>query len=235
LQAENQLLKDRLNPSSTSVDENILLKSVTNFSQSPSAPNSPTRFVRNALSVQSVSVPSSPRNHHHHEDTVINLTTAPPLTLPPQQQHHHHHHPPIFTSSTPPPSSIISAHSNTSSPVPASTESCTSSPSISNVLIPTVTSGYHNYHGYHYNSPPVAALSVSIPQPPQLYNYKQQQQQQQQHPEAVQFKQTNNKPGTPPGLRPLLPATNKYPQQQQHPPSVRMSGYEKIYGNVCRY
>lgn len=33
------------------------------------------------------------------------------------------------------------------------------------------------------------------------------------------------------GLRPLLPATNNTPIL----PSLRMSGYEKIYGNVCRY
>lgn len=64
----------------------------------------------------------------------------------------------------------------------------------------------------HYAPPP----SFYIPQPPTLYNYPPMQQQQQQN------------------LRPLLPATSKS-SSTQFLPSVRMSGYEKIYGNVCRY
>ncbi|KAI8049121.1 uncharacterized protein B0P05DRAFT_563798 [Gilbertella persicaria] len=39
------------------------------------------------------------------------------------------------------------------------------------------------------------------------------------------------------GFRPLLPATTTTtsPPSTQFLPSLRMSGYEKIYGNVCRY
>lgn len=65
-------------------------------------------------------------------------------------------------------------------------------------------------------STPYYTQSIYIPQPPQLYNHHQvfNTQQPQQHKQQ--------------GLRPLLPATSFLP-------ALRMGGYEKIYGNVCRY
>lgn len=64
-------------------------------------------------------------------------------------------------------------------------------------------------HQHAYYTP------IYIPQPPQLYNQVFNTQQPQQHKQQA-------------GLRPLLPAASFLP-------ALRMSGYEKIYGNVCRY
>ncbi|KAI7894096.1 uncharacterized protein EV154DRAFT_499355 [Mucor mucedo] len=63
---------------------------------------------------------------------------------------------------------------------------------------------------------------IYIPQPPQLYNQMFNTQQPQQHKQPQPQQQQSG------GLRPLLPAASFLP-------ALRMGGYEKIYGNVCRY
>lgn len=209
MQAENNALKERLSQFTPSRQPSISpplssaslhtsaaavpgLKSVDECSFSnnnSSAPNSPTRFIRNNTMFNqqpiSMSVPSSPQYHLHKQEL------PPPLVLPPpqQQQQIQQHLQTVF--------STMSVSSNTSS--------TTSTPILSSAP-------------FIYNNNP---QQIYIPQPPQLYNHEVFPQQQKQ-------------------LRPLLPATKSQPIIQQPPqqqilPALRMSGYEKIYGNVCRY
>lgn len=172
------------------VDESF---SNNNFQQSPSTPNSPTRFVRNTMFTQqnTSSVPSSPLHiHMPKEDTTTihcNLP-PPPLSLPPPHQQQLQNG-----------FSTMSVSSNSSS--------ATSTP---------ILSASNTFYTNTYQS------SIYIPQPPQLYNNHEvfNTQQPQQHKQQ--------------GLRPLLPATQQQ-QQTSFLPALRMSGCEKIYGNVCRY
>lgn len=258
LQAENNALKERLahftsSPShSTSISpplsaatintsnattSAVVLKSVddsmnSNFSQqqSPSAPSSPTRFIPvfngQKTHTSSASVPSSPLHTLNpimpqtKENASMN-SLPPPLTLPPPrqqqapQQHHHHqqqqqaHLQTVFSS--------MSVSSNASST--NSTPTLPASP-------------YPIYNTNTANHP----QQIHIPQPPQLFNH---------HPHEVyqpQQQPQHQQQKGPQGLRPLLPATKPQLQppaiHQQQPsflPALRMSGYEKIYGNVCRY
>ncbi|CAO3614741.1 unnamed protein product [Mucor hiemalis] len=261
LQAENNALKERLahftsspsrptsispplsaattiinTPSSsttttTTTTSAVVLKSVddsmnNNFpqQQSPSAPTSPTRFIpvfngQKAHS-SSASVPSSPLHTlnpimpHNKENASMN-GLPPPLSLPPprQQAPQQHHHQQQQTQQ---------AHLQTvfsSMSVSSNTSSTNSTPTLSASPYPI----------YNTNSNP---QQIYIPQPPQLFNH---------HPHEV-FQQQQPQQKGQPGLRPLLPATKPQIQQpaihQQQPsflPALRMSGYEKIYGNVCRY
>ncbi|KAI8068996.1 hypothetical protein BDF21DRAFT_425904 [Thamnidium elegans] len=228
LQAENKALKERLNqpnnnhspplsaaalsapttPASTiitampAVDESF---SNNNFQQSPSTPNSPTRFVRNTMFTQqqpqnnTSSVPSSPLHIHMPKEdntTIIHCSNnlPPPLALPPPHQQQLQNG-----------FSTMSVSSNSSS------ASSTPILSASNTF-------YTNTYQQQQQQQPQS--SIYIPQPPQLYNNHEvfNTQQPQQHKQQ--------------GLRPLLPATA---QQTSFLPALRMSGYEKIYGNVCRY
>lgn len=256
LQAENNALKERLahftsspsrptsispplsaatiNTSNTTTSA-VVLKSVDDnmnntFShqQSPSAPSSPTRFIPvfngQKTHTSSASVPSSPLHTlnpimpQSKENASMN-SLPPPLSLPPPrqqapQQHHHHqqqqqaHLQTVFSS--------MSVSSNTSS--------TNSTPTLS-------ASPYPIYNTNTANHP----QQIYIPQPPQLFNHHPHEVYQQPPPLPQQQK-------GPQGLRPLLPATKPQLQQpaihQQQPsflPALRMSGYEKIYGNVCRY
>lgn len=182
LQAENNALKERLNPSSMSpatvtvtppamsptMTQPLMHPSLAVDEIFPSAPNSPSRFVQNTIFTQSTSsVPSSPNTK---EDGIF----PPPLVLPPPQQQLQNGF------------SKMSVSSNSSSAASTPTN--------------------NNFY----------TQSIHIPQPPQLYNHHQvfNTQQPQQHKQQ--------------GLRPLLPATSFLP-------ALRMGGYEKIYGNVCRY
>ncbi|EPB88724.1 hypothetical protein HMPREF1544_04483 [Mucor circinelloides 1006PhL] len=247
LQNENAALKERLSHFSSSRTSSIsppltaatlttapIVASVdelnnANYHQSPSAPNSP-RYMRSntTFTQQSASVPSSPLQHLKEEGimhTPVPNNLPPPLSLPPpqQQQPHQQQLQSVFSS--------MSVSSNPSS--------AASTPTLSN-----------NNNNYPYSSYP---SSVYIPQPPQLFNnssnhvvaynnshnninHHQHIQQQQQHNMDPTLKAHPQQ-----SLRPLLPATKSPhpPAIQNHQtaflPALRMSGYEKIYGNVCRY
>lgn len=255
MQNENAALKERLSHFSSSRTSSIspplaaatlttapMVASVdemnsANYHQSPSAPTSP-RYMRSntTFTQQSASVPSSPHQHLKDEGvmhTSVPNNLPPPLSLPPpqqqaQQQAHQQQLQSVFSS--------MSVSSNPSSA--AST--------------PTLSSSTN----YPYSSYP---SSVYIPQPPQLFNNSSnhvvaynnnsnninQHQHIQQHQQHQQQQQHHMDPTLKPhpqqNLRPLLPATKSPhpPAIQNHQtaflPALRMSGYEKIYGNVCRY
>ncbi|GAA5796348.1 hypothetical protein HPULCUR_001718 [Helicostylum pulchrum] len=237
LQAENKALKERLNhhspplsdaalsapttPASTTmiavmpaVDESF---SNNNFQQqSPSTPNSPTRFVRNTMFTQQQqqqqpsSVPSSPLHIHMPKEdiTIIHCSSnlPPPLALPPPHQQQLQNG-----------FSTMSVSSNSSS-------------AASTPILSASNTFYTNTYQQQQQQQQQPQSSIYIPQPPQLYNHHEvfNTQQPQQH--KLQ------------GLRPLLPATttaaaatSTTQQQTSFLPALRMGGYEKIYGNVCRY
>lgn len=253
LQSENAALKERLShfsssrtssisppltaatlttaPMVTSVDE----MNNANYHQSPSAPTSPHYMRSNTtFTQQSASVPSSPHQHLKEEGvmhTSVPNSLPPPLSLPPPQQNQQPPHQQQLQS-------VFSSMSVSSNPSSAAST-------------PTLSSSTN----YPYSSYP---SSVYIPQPPQLFNnssnhvvaynnnnsnnnninhhqHIQQQQQQQHHMDPVLKAHPQQ------NLRPLLPATKSphHPAIQNHQtaflPALRMSGYEKIYGNVCRY
>ncbi|CEP07617.1 hypothetical protein [Parasitella parasitica] len=245
LQNENAALKERLShfassrtssasppstaaslttaPTVASVDE-MHNASGANYHQTPSAPNSPRFAHRNTtFTQQSMSVPSSPLQHMK-EDGILNTPAPnnlppPPLSLPPPQQQLLQS---VFSSM-----SVSSNHSSAAS-------------------TPTFSSGSNNSYPY---SP--CHSSVYIPQPPQLFNNSDKHvvayhnHPQQHAPQPPLHKIDPNlkarHPHSPQNLRPLLPATKSphSPRIQNHQtailPALRMSGYEKIYGNVCRY
>ncbi|GAA5809499.1 hypothetical protein MFLAVUS_002908 [Mucor flavus] len=234
LQAENKALKERLNHHSPSLSQAALSAPTTpastmitvmpavdesfsnnNFQQSPSTPNSPTRFVRNTMFTQqpqnnTSSVPSSPLHiHMPKEDTTImhcSNNLPPPLALPPPHQQQLQNG-----------FSTMSVSSNSSS-------------AASTPILSASNTFYTNTYQQQQQQP---QSSIYIPQPPQLYNHHEVFNT--QHPQQHKLQ----------GLRPLLPATTNVTtntttnttttQQTSFLPALRMGGYEKIYGNVCRY
>ncbi|KAI8647201.1 hypothetical protein BD408DRAFT_408773 [Parasitella parasitica] len=245
LQSENAALKERLShfassrtssvsppftavslataPIGSSVDE--LSNPATKYYQTPSAPTSPRLAHRSTtFTQQSASVPSSPLQHMR-EESILNTSAPnnlppPPLSFPLPQ---HEQLQSVFSSM-----SVSSTHSSAAS-------------------TPTFNSSSNNSYPYSpYTS------SVYIPQPPQLFNngsnhvvaYNNTSHQQKQHIHQLQHNIDPNLKAHPQchqNLRPLLPATKSphSPVIQNHQtaflPALRMSGYEKIYGNVCRY
>ncbi|GAN03496.1 hypothetical protein MAM1_0041c02950 [Mucor ambiguus] len=247
LQNENAALKERLSHFSSSRPSSIspplaaatltaapMVASVdglnnANYHQSPSAPTSP-RYMRSntTFTQQSASVPSSPLQHSKEEGvmhTSVPNNLPPPLSLPPPQQQQQPPHQQQLQS-------VFSSMSVSSNPSSASST-------------PTLSSSTN----YPYSSYP---SSVYIPQPPQLFNNSS------NHVVAFNNSNSNNinhhqhiqqqhhidpvlKAHPQQNFRPLLPATKSpHPpaiqnQQTAFLPALRMSGYEKIYGNVCRY
>ncbi|KAI8969244.1 hypothetical protein BDF20DRAFT_152821 [Mycotypha africana] len=192
---------------------------------------------------------------HHQALPPPSLSLPPPPTMPAPYTHQQIQH--IFSnmsvSSPSPTNSTVNSSVVTSSPSisPLSTSAAarnttttaTTIAAPASVPVPataataTATVTANQQSGYPPFFPPYqttasatgAANSIStpstfhrIPQPPTLYNHNIE-------------NSTNNNTNTS-NLRPLLPATDKSSSTAPFIlPSLRMSGYEKIYGNVCRY
>lgn len=228
MKAENEALKERLNqtvhhspPLSVAAISAPTTPATAMMAVNPAVdePN----YSNNNFEQQPRSTPSSPtrfvRNtkftqHPHPQQPQQNTPSSSPLL--------HIHMPTLLTKeencNLPPPLALPPPHQQqlqtgfSTMSVSSNSSSAASTP---------ILSASHTFYTNTYQQ----QASIYIPQPPQLYNHHEvfNTQQPQQHKQQ--------------GLRPLLPA-NPQQQQQQNTsflPALRMSGYEKIYGNVCRY
>ncbi|KAI7870937.1 hypothetical protein BDF14DRAFT_1314999 [Spinellus fusiger] len=204
---------------SMSHKKHSLTATTASISPVPSAPNSPILRFSHVVFPQNHSSPSSPIHlsttspslsisNQHDEIHLAASHQPPPLTLPAQLNFHHH--------------TSMNVHSHGIS-------STTTSPLLSPYSAQQPVTHAYTSHSTGTPSSPyfVPQNQYAIAVPPVTTELE------------LETSSTKNLSGL--SLRPLLPAQNNYPQPtpQQLPtrylPSLRMSGFEKMYGNVCRY
>ncbi|KAI8366568.1 hypothetical protein BD560DRAFT_400701 [Blakeslea trispora] len=207
LQAENMALKERL---CQYTSQNPSLSSPTASSPFLS-PNDDTD--ESLLKNQTQPSPSAPNSPKFLRNTNHQFQLAPQSMSVPSSPHHHYQHTnlPYMANLTPlslPPSKQQQQQQQQQQQHLQTVFSTMSVSSNSSSNVSTPTSSSSSPYPY-YNSQP----------------------QFQQHP--IQPQTSLPQIQTTHGYRTLLPATT--PSSTQFIPSIRMSGYEKIYGNVCRY
>ncbi|KAG0171265.1 hypothetical protein DFQ28_002502 [Apophysomyces sp. BC1034] len=220
LQAENQSLKSRLDePVAASVPSSPLHSRV--FVQgSQSMPSSPTHHGKSmgsstssASSSSSSSISSVSSGLVEENPAAVAAMLPPPLSLPPQMN---------FSMTRP-------VGSSPTTPSVAAVYPATIATAVATAATAPMTPVSAHYPHSYPTTPVVGAVLM----PNNNHGYY-------DIPQPAKSASSVTSTVHPPALRPLLPAT-KQPYSPSGPspttyyPPLRMSGYEKIYGSVCRY